>query len=223
MPMDRAAGSWMAHDRAQRRTLQDLLRAITESRANYHASYVIDLACPLVLGYFGWRQATDWPVALASLCTGVVVFSFVEYAIHRWLFHARDGVMVAMHHAHHEDPHGHSALPCVTSAVVAVVSWSVLAAIVGQQIACFFLCGLLSGYFSYASLHHLEHRVRISAVPLRWLQRRWAAHSVHHRLVDANFGVTTSFWDHVFRTDYRSRSRHERQAAAFGRVRRSSR
>jgi sterol desaturase/sphingolipid hydroxylase (fatty acid hydroxylase superfamily) len=33
---------------------------------------------------------------------------------------------------------------------------------------------------------------------------------VHHRLVDTNFGVTTSFWDHVFGTHYRDGSRAAR-------------
>jgi sterol desaturase/sphingolipid hydroxylase (fatty acid hydroxylase superfamily) len=200
---------WPGEGAKQRRRAapRDLLSAITGSRANYIASYAIDLACPLVLGYLGARQAPGWPMAIASTCAGLVAFSFVEYAIHRWLFHAPSGAMSAMHQAHHDAPHGHVALPCITSAVVAAVAWWGLSPIVGPAIACSFLCGLMSGYFYYATLHHLEHSVRITAVPFRWLQRRWAVHSVHHRLVDTNFGVTTSFWDRVLGTHYRSRRR----------------
>ena len=188
----------------------DLLRAVTRSRANYRASYAIDLLCPIVIGYAGIRQATAaaWPLMIASAVTGVVAFSFIEYAIHRWLFHAATGAVGAMHQAHHDSPHGHTALPCITSAVVATVAWWILSAATGSAIACVFLCGLMSGYFYYAALHHLEHRVRQTALPFRWLQRRWAMHSVHHRLAHTNYGVTTSCWDHVFGTHYRSRSPH---------------
>jgi 4-hydroxysphinganine ceramide fatty acyl 2-hydroxylase len=192
--------------------MKDLLRVVTESRINYGLGYLVDLACPLVLGYVGWRQRPAWIVALAGVSAGVAVFSFVEYAIHRWLFHAPGSVMGAMHQAHHDEPAGHSALPCITSAAVAATAWLLLVPLVGSPVACFFLCGVLGGYFHYGALHHLEHRVRINALPFRWLQRRWAVHSVHHRLLDANFGVTTSFWDRVFGTHYQSASRHHRQS-----------
>jgi len=213
MPMnliDLAPGTVIA---APRRTPRVLLRAIIESRANYCASYAIDLACPLALGYLGVHEAAGWAVAIASGCAGLVAFSFVEYAIHRWLFHAPSGVMGAMHQAHHDAPHGRAALPCITSAVVAALACGALSTFVGSAITYFFLCGLMSGYVYYAALHHLEHSVRITAVPFRWLQRRWAVHSVHHRLVDTNYGVTTSFWDRVFGTHYQSRRhRHHNRA-----------
>jgi sterol desaturase/sphingolipid hydroxylase (fatty acid hydroxylase superfamily) len=56
-------------------------------------------------------------------------------------------------------------------------------------------------------VHHLEHSIRITALPYRWMPRRWAVHAVHHRLVGTNFGVTTSLWDRVFGTHYQSRGR----------------
>ena len=206
MPMKRDAHGRLAASAARAtraaRMWRGLLRAITTSRTNYHASFVLDLLTPLVLGYLGTRQSAGWPAVIVIWCAGVVTFSLVEYAIHRWLFHARSGVMAAMHQAHHEAPHDHTALPCITSAVVAAFAWVVLSPIVGSAAACVFLCGVMSGYCYYATLHHLEHRIRLSALPFRWLQRRWAVHSVHHRLVDTNYGVTTSFWDRVFGTDY---------------------
>ena len=35
-------------------------------------------------------------------------------------------------------------------------------------------------------------------------RRLCARHKIHHKLPDRNFGVTTSLWDHVFRTDHGS-------------------
>jgi sterol desaturase/sphingolipid hydroxylase (fatty acid hydroxylase superfamily) len=192
-----------------------LLRAVVESRFNYAASYAIDLACPLVLGYLAFRQTPGWAVGIACVGAGLGVFSFAEYAIHRWLFHARSGVMGAMHQAHHDTPHDHVALPCVTSVAVAVLAWQALSAVVDPGKAGFFLCGLMSGYLYYGALHHFEHSIRITAVPFRWLQRRWAMHSVHHRMAHTNYGVTTSVWDRVFATHHRSRRRARSQAGGL--------
>jgi len=197
------------------RILEDMLQAITESRANYWAAYVVDLACPFTLGYLGWRQATDWPKPLASLCAGLFVFSFVEYVIHRWVFHSPASFLSPMHRTHHHFPRQPSAAPFFTSAGIAFVLWALLSSVIGQQIACFFLCGLLGGYFCYAALHHLEHNIAINVLPFSWLKRRWSTHGVHHRRVDANFGVTTSLWDHVFGTDYQSRKRKAAERATF--------
>jgi len=188
-------------------TMSGVLRAVSASRANYVASYAIDLACALTAGWLGVREADGWAIPVASVGVGLFVFSFAEYAIHRWLFHGPTGAMRAMHQAHHDGPHDHVALPCISSAVVGGLAWWGLSAAVGPVIASFFWCGFLTGYVAYGTVHHLEHSVRITALPYRWMQRRWAVHTVHHRLVGTNFGVTTSFWDHVFATHYRSRRR----------------
>jgi sterol desaturase/sphingolipid hydroxylase (fatty acid hydroxylase superfamily) len=183
------------------------MRAIAASRSNYWLSYTIDFACPVVLGYLGLRHSIAAAVSVACFCTGVFVFSFVEYAMHRWFFHAPQSVAAAIHQAHHVHPREPSSLPCPSSAAVALTFWSLLSPVVGDQVACFFLCGLLVAYFYYAVLHHLQHSIRIKTVPLRWLQKRWAAHAVHHGRTDTNFGVTTAFWDHVFGTHHASRRR----------------
>jgi hypothetical protein len=78
---------------------------------------------PCTLGYLGWRTDLDARSSLLSLCAGMFAFSFIEYAIHRWLFHSPTCFMSALHDAHHEAPVESTALPCVTSAVVALVSW----------------------------------------------------------------------------------------------------
>jgi sterol desaturase/sphingolipid hydroxylase (fatty acid hydroxylase superfamily) len=187
--------------------LTAVAHAVTASRANYCASYVVDFACPLVLGYLGAREATGLGTPAIGVAAGLFTFTFIEYAVHRWLFHRPTGLLSAMHHSHHQTPDTHAALPFFTSAGVAAICWPALTAVIGSVPASFFLCGVMGGYFYYAALHHLEHSVRINAVPFRWMQRRWAMHSVHHHLAGTNFGVTTSFWDRVFATHYQSKGR----------------
>jgi len=187
-------------------TVGRVLRAISESRVNYHVAYVMDFACALTAGWLGVRAADGWSTPAATFAIGLIAFSFAEYAIHRWLFHGRTGAMRAIHQSHHDDPHDHVALPCISSAVVGGLTWWGLSAVFGQVIASFFWCGFLTGYVVYGAVHHLEHSIRISALPFRWMQRRWAVHAVHHRLVETNFGVTTSLWDRVFGTHHQTRA-----------------
>jgi 4-hydroxysphinganine ceramide fatty acyl 2-hydroxylase len=182
------------------------LRAMSESRVNYALSYLIDLACPLALCWLGSRVASDWTAALLAICLGGATFSFVEYAVHRWYFHARATFGAAMHRAHHRSPADPMALPCFSSAAVSFGLWWLLSPLLGPEVASFFLCGLLVGYCFYAALHHLHHSIRGTGVSFRWIRRAWVTHAVHHSYPDRNFGVTTSVWDHVFGT-YRERGK----------------
>ena len=192
---------------AFRLAARNMLRAVTRSRTNYWLSYAFDLATPIAMGALGFQQPTRWSVALPCFCTGAIVFSFVEYAMHRWLFHARASFATAIHHTHHVSPREPFAIPCPSSAAAAVLCWCVLAPLVGHQAACFLACGLLAAYCYYGLLHHLQHTIRIKSLPLLRLRRRWEAHAIHHGRLDVNFGVTTSLWDYVFGTHHRSRNR----------------
>jgi 4-hydroxysphinganine ceramide fatty acyl 2-hydroxylase len=186
------------------RGLQAVLEHVTASPLNYRAAYVLDFVVPVVLAFVGWRAGLGVVAAGASFLAGAFAFSFIEYAIHRWLFHTPPSFMSTVHARHHDDPHDATALPCITSTVMSLVFWAPLSPLAGAGVAAFTISGIMAGYFWYAVLHHLEHHVRINAVPWRWLKQRWAMHSVHHKLPDRNFGVTTSLWDRLLGTHYRS-------------------
>ncbi|HTV02478.1 MAG TPA: sterol desaturase family protein [Luteitalea sp.] len=183
-----------------RTTLAAGLERITASRWNYRLGYLTEFLCPVAFGVIGLQRSPSWPAAVAAVVAGGLTFSFVEYAIHRWLFHVEASGMAHLHHAHHVEPEAPTALPCISSALVAVVVWPFARRLGEPGVVAFALCGFFAGYFLYSTVHYLEHHVRISRLPSRSLQRRWAAHAVHHRLPHLNFGVTTSLWDRVFGT-----------------------
>ena len=178
-----------------------VLEAVTSSRINYWLAYAFDLASPLVMAYLGWRLGSGhWSMGAASFVAGAFVFSFIEYAMHRWLFHAPRSVATAIHQTHHTAPLNALAIPCLCSPAAAFLIWSYLAPAAGEQCAGFFGSGLLAGYFCYSLAHHLQHSIRIKALPAQRLRRRWAAHAIHHGSGDRNFGVTSGLWDRVFGT-----------------------
>ena len=186
---------------------RSLLRTLSKSRANYLASYVVDFSCPVLFAYLGLHRQPNWPSTIISSLFGLFVFTLVEYSIHRWLLHDPRSVLYQAHEAHHLDPEKPSAFLFPASFLVLMPIWLVLADALRIHGASFFLCGFSAGYFYYGALHHFEHTTRINQIPFRWLQGRWAAHSVHHRLDDSNFGVMTSFWDYVFETHQKDRKR----------------
>jgi len=209
------------------RGLRLMLERVTASHLNYRAAYVLDLVVPLALAWLGWRSGLGITAAVVSFLVGAFAFSFIEYAIHRWLFHTPPSFMSTVHARHHADPHDATALPCITSTVMSLAFWAPLYPVAGTGVTAFVISGIMAGYFWYSVLHHLEHHVRINAVPWRWLQRRWAMHSVHHKLPDKNFGVTTSLWDRLLGTHYQSRRQmaaidHSHQSAAPSRASRSA-
>ncbi len=187
-------------------TARTLIGAICESRLNYWAAYAADLSCPCIFAYLGMQQPERWPVIVLSSMLGLLLFSLIEYAVHRWLLHDLRSVLTDLHDAHHANPERTSAFLFPTSFLLLMPAWFLLRwAHVAE--ASYFLMGLSGGYLYFDTLHHVEHTTRINRIPFRWLKRRWAFHSVHHRIDRCNYGVITPFWDHVFGT-HQTRIKH---------------
>jgi sterol desaturase/sphingolipid hydroxylase (fatty acid hydroxylase superfamily) len=67
-------------------------------------------------------------------------------------------------------------------------------------IAAGFTAGMMLGYVWYVTAHYGIHHWTIK--PAGYLGRLKRRHALHHHFDDlGNFGVTSGFWDHVFRTN----------------------
>jgi sterol desaturase/sphingolipid hydroxylase (fatty acid hydroxylase superfamily) len=185
--------------------LRRFFRTIAMSQANYRLAYVTDVGCAVAFGALGVRAGGAWFAALASVFGGAFVFSFVEYALHRWLFHSDALIWSELHASHHDHPKQPAALPFWFSAGSAPMFFWILAPWTSAFVAHFVLCGFFAAYFGYGVLHHLQHSIRINDISLRWVRRKWTAHAVHHGREDVNFGVTTSLWDRLLGTYYETR------------------
>lgn len=138
------------------------------------------------------------PVLLWQIAAGVLIWSFVEYAMHRFLFHAwyrRE------HWTHHLD----------VLALIGISSWKTTATFI-VLLALFqalglasLIAGVMLGYLAYISLHYVMHRPEH---PLYQLMPGLVTnHDLHHqRGVEKNFGVSSPLWDHVFGTYVRARN-----------------
>lgn len=117
---------------------------------------------------------------------GIALYSFIEYAVHRWILH---GVMWQTHIAHHTDPRKDLMVPAALLAGLFFISWWLF----GPPLA----TGMLVGWFLSGSIHK---RIHSGSIFWLWLARLRAHHDWHHCQITTNYGVTSQLWDTLFGT-----------------------
>ncbi len=172
------------------------------------------IAVPLVIFSLYSAGLLYWSIAEASMpvattvglfFTGLFVFTFVEYLAHRYLFHIhtdterKQRFQYAVHGVHHEFPKDKTrlAMPPVMSITIATILLFLLKLAMGD-FTFGFLPGFLMGYASYLFVHYIVHAYQ---PPKNFFKVLWVHHGIHHyKMPDRAFGVSSPFWDYVFRT-----------------------
>ena len=162
------------------------------TKREYYADFLI--TPPLTVGLLV-HSALHGIDALwfAQLLIGLFVWTFYEYAVHRWILH---GWMSWFHDWHHDDQRDYIALHPILTLLLYGASWLIF----GPRYSIATL-GFSIGYVLYAALHTAFHYATIkNGHPLFNLKRR---HALHHAVETTNYGVLTSLWDRLFRTEWR--------------------
>ncbi len=190
-------------------TLAGIIR-MSATRTNYWLEFAFTGSLATALLGAGVRiHDGSWLAAFLTVLAGLVVFSFIEYVFHRWIFHGPDSMYSRGHTAHHRDPQGYDALPFFLPSAILLALTVLFALSMPRSHACLLGGAIAFGYVAYGLGHFIIHARRFQHP---WL-RSWAArHHVHHFHPDANFGVTTSLWDHVLRTRHQRRARPNESA-----------
>lgn len=140
---------------------------------------------------------------IAAAAAGVLTWTLLEYAIHRWMGHDRRfrrspfGVEHVRHHIE-----GNYFAPAWKKLIAAAIFIAVLAPpailIAGASLGLAYVAGLIAFYGMYEWLHRREHTHPGTGPYGRWARR----HHFHHHFADGrtNHGVTTPLWDLVFGT-----------------------
>ncbi len=155
---------------------------------------------------------TDIPTLIVVLVflVGTLGFTFMEYAVHRWVYHPPHGASEAyrqatykLHGMHHDYPKDKRrlAMPPLVAIALATSLLFVFELVLGQY-AFSYLAGFVVGYALYLMVHYTVH---IYAPPRNFLRALWVNHSIHHYSEDeVLFGVSQPLWDYVFGTLPRS-------------------
>jgi sterol desaturase/sphingolipid hydroxylase (fatty acid hydroxylase superfamily) len=144
-------------------------------------------------------------VTVGLFFLGWLVYSWVEYQVHRHLFHIststelRKKFQYTMHGVHHHHPKDKDrlAMPPLLSITLATGLLIFFKALLGDY-AFGFTAGFLVGYASYLLVHYLVH---IHRPPKNLFRTLWINHSIHHyRDGEIIFGVSSPLWDYVYGT-----------------------
>lgn len=182
--------------------------AILERLTRSHISVPVSLFGLYGIGLLIWSVThTSLSIALTVglFLLGLLFFTWVEYNVHRYLFHipttteARTKFQYTMHGVHHHHPKDKDriAMPPLLSITLATVLVIVFRFAMGDY-AFSFTSGFLVGYGSYLLVHYLVH---IHRPPKNMFRYLWINHSIHHyRDGEIIFGVSTPLWDHIYGT-----------------------
>ncbi|MHB1993458.1 sterol desaturase family protein [Metallibacterium scheffleri] len=173
--------------------------SIEHSKVVYFADFAFYFAAVVlllgILARFAPRQAL--PGVVLAVVGGVVCWSLVEYLMHRVIFHGIEPFQ-RMHGEHHRRPQALIATPTALSAVfILLLVWLPATLLGGVWLGLGATLGMTAGYFAYGLVHHALHHWRSRGA---WMRRRKRLHALHHHAAQQNYGVTTSLWDHVFRS-----------------------
>jgi hypothetical protein len=166
----------------------------------------------LLLGLLGaaWH-ASQLSRALAFSIAGLALWTFMEYAVHRWVLHVAfpplgswprrvlHAAFDAAHVDHHAKPwdgyhiNGHLDTLWVAAALVPL---SLLAPAHTASLA---VAGLFAGYVAEEWAHHAMHYGNYRWRYFQYVRRRHLYHHSRHGVGTA-YGITSDFWDWVFST-----------------------
>ena len=180
---------------------ESYLVSLASGSVNYWFGFVTD---PLTVLFFLFWEAivlrSSILILSLSFGAGLLSWSLLEYAFHRWVYHKGQTLAHVGHKKHHEIPEALIAMPWfVVTAFMASV-WYVLVCRLQFHFILSFMAGSLTGFVFYGLFHHVHHHFLFKNRRYRKLR---AHHFIHHQYTDVNFGVTTRLWDRVFGTIYR--------------------
>ena len=158
-----------------------------------------------ILIYGSLHTGTSFMLQISLFIAGLVLFSFVEYMVHRYLFHSGDPskkstLSYRLHHIHHDHPSDKKrlALPLPLGIAIAALIYGLFWLPLGS-LTPFFFPGFITGYAMYLWIHYLIHTRRPPKNNFRIL---WRNHNIHHFGNDKKaFGVTSPLWDFIFNTN----------------------
>jgi dihydroceramide fatty acyl 2-hydroxylase len=166
----------------------------------------------MVLAVLGVARVPLWHAVLWFLA-GYGLWTFTEYWIHRSVFHLEPKSQVGkrlhwiFHGVHHDHPNDplRLVMPPIVTIPLAVGFLALFVAVLGAGAGLATAAGFFFGYLLYDMLHYALHHRR----PRGRLGRLLHELHMRHHFEDDNrgFGVSAPWWDAIFRTAPRRRTR----------------
>ena len=152
-----------------------------------------------------WQRRLSILAVTALFLLGVLLWTLIEYLIHRYIFHYEPTSRVGkqlhfiVHGVHHDYPNDARRLvmPPSISVPLAFLFYGLFLVIFGGLAPAVF-AGLVLGYVCYDMLHYATHHFGMKRGVWLWLKQYHLRH--HFKDDHAGYGISSPLWDYVFRT-----------------------
>jgi 4-hydroxysphinganine ceramide fatty acyl 2-hydroxylase len=140
---------------------------------------------------------------------GVFIWTFVEYIMHRFVFHYAppdkpwaQRMHFIFHGVHHDYPSDAKrlVLPPSVSIPLATGFYFLFKAILPVNYIFGFFPGFLLGYLFYDISHYAIHHFNFKGALWKKIKQHHMLH--HYQDPDKGYGVSSPFWDKIFRSDF---------------------
>lgn len=180
-----------------------------ESLTHVHPITPLVMWSPVAL-YLFWQAFTVKQISIADFgvwfLIGMLVWTFTEYTVHRFLFHypAKSEVgkklIFLFHGIHHDDPDDATRLvmPPVPGVILMVLLYSLFSLVIPGKFMEVFMAWFIIGYLCYDYIHYATHHFPMTSKVGKYLRKFHLRH--HHAKEESKYGVSNPLWDYVFRT-----------------------
>ena len=177
-----------------------------------------------VMGWMFYLASVNRGLSIGAIVgyffLGLLLWTFVEYAMHRYVFHyqPKSGwgkrLHFIVHGVHHDYPKDAKRLvmPPSVSIPLAIFFYGIFLLLFGRNAPAAFP-GLLFGYLCYDMIHYATHHFTMKRGVWLWLKQYHMRH--HYQDDHVGYGVSSPLWDYVFgtRMKYSAPSRDEETVA----------
>ncbi|KAI9262135.1 hypothetical protein BDA99DRAFT_482215 [Phascolomyces articulosus] len=179
----------------------------------YAAWYMVPLVWFPQGAYHIWQSIMTGSSLLGTLqgfLLGGFFFTFIEYTLHRFLFHLDEYlpdnsiwllVHFGLHGVHHFMPMDRLRLvlpPSLSLPLSVPIVYSVHASISNLSTAHAVIAGIMITYACYDCFHYSLHHAAMIDPHTKEMKRYHLAH--HYKNPASGYGITSKLWDHVFGT-----------------------
>ena len=186
-----------------------------EALSKVHWSVPLILYTPVVVfciykGVTGFEM--NFLPFVGIFLSGLVVWSFTEYIMHRFVFHFEPKSKIGkrlhfiMHGVHHDYPNDSRrlVLPPSISIPLALAFFLIFKAILSPAILYPFFAGFIVGYICYDTLHYAIHHVQIKGKLWNVLKTHHLKH--HYTDDEKGYGVSSPIWDIIIGSNFEKKS-----------------
>lgn len=138
----------------------------------------------------------------AAFAAGMLFWTFIEYFLHRFIFHIPQtnrvfkAIYFYSHGIHHDAPRDATRLVMPPGASIPLaVALFFLFRYASPVYYLPFMGGFITGYVIYDFLHFSVHFFQFKSAYFKMIRRNHMMH--HYRAPRKNFGFTSPFWDYI--------------------------